>query len=125
MERLKQLARQPYVIATTGLGLVLLIAGFTKFTHLDVWMGYRPVFVSEMLPLTAENVMRAGGVFELALGALLVARKRVLEASLVSAVWLAMITVAMYKIGLWTTALRDLGIVFLALTVAVMAYERR
>lgn len=100
-----------------SLGIFMLIAGFSKFFILDYWTGYEPQLVIQLVPLTADQLVLAGGLFEALLGAVLVSGKRTKTVSLLTAFYLSLITLQMINLGFWDLAIRDSGLVMYALTV--------
>lgn len=101
-----------------GLAFVATVAGVTKFTNPGLWTGYEPEFLRNLLPLTAEQLMYGAGVVETAAGLALAAGYRVRQVASIVSVWLLAITVTVASKGMWTIALRDLGLVVLAYAVA-------
>jgi hypothetical protein len=106
-----------------GLAIFMLIAGLSKFVALDLWIGYEPRFLVELLPLTARQLTLAGGGFEAVLGlALLTGRKTFYTASL-TAIYLFSITVQLINLGLYDLAIRDFGLTLYAMSVAILNLE--
>lgn len=124
MNAKEEIARRKDQLPTYGLGIFMLIVGLSKFLILDFWVGYEPQFLVELLPITARQITTFGGVFEAALGALLLSGKRAFYAASITSLWLLIITVQMARLGLWDLAIRDLGLTFYALTVAVTNYRK-
>jgi len=106
-----------------GLSMFMLIAGISKFLILDFWIGYEPQFIIDLLPATARQLTLIGGVFEAVLGALLLSRKRTFHTASIISLWLWIITFRMAELGLWDLAIRDLGLTFYALSIAVENYR--
>lgn len=99
-----------------GLGILLLLAGASKFFILEYWTGYEPQILL-MLPFTAEQLVLLGGLFEATLGALLIAGRKAREVSLAVSVYLMLIALQLANLRMWDLAIRDLGLVFYALSV--------
>lgn len=106
-----------------GLGLFMLVAGLSKFVILDFWLGYEPQFIVELLPITARQLTLTGGLFEAVLGVLLVSGKRTFYAASITSLWLMTITVQMARFGLWDLMIRDLGLTFYAMSIALVSYR--
>lgn len=100
-----------------SLGFFISVAGLSKFVVPEYWTGYEPQIVKQLVPLSAENLMLTGGVFELVLGLMLIARRKVEHVSAILVLWLAAITVQLTRLGLWDLAIRDLGLTLYALSV--------
>jgi uncharacterized membrane protein YphA (DoxX/SURF4 family) len=81
-----------------GYGLVPIVAGADKFTHLLVdWDKYLSPEVEERLPIDGRSFMRIVGVIEIAAGILVLRRPRLGGA--VVAAWLAGITGNLLSMG--------------------------
>lgn len=111
-------------LPTYGLGIFMVVVGLSKFLILDFWVGYEPQFLVELLPMTARQLTLFGGIFEATLGASLLSGKRTFYAASVTSLWILSITFQMMRFGLWDLAIRDLGLTFYALTVAVTNYRK-
>jgi len=118
----KEIAERKDRLPVYGLGIFMVVAGLSKFLILDFWLGYEPQFLVGFLPMTARQITLFGGVFEAALGALLLSGKRTFYSASVTSLWLLAITFQVMRFGLWDLAIRDLGLTFYALTVAVTSY---
>lgn len=105
-----------------GLAFIALAAGISKFTHPGLWIGFEPQWLRSLLGFltNTQSIYLAGGA-ETVAGALLAYRYRIRLVASLLAVWLLTITVMVASLGLWTIALRDLGLVFLAYAVAADA----
>lgn len=103
--------------ATTGLALVFLLAGSTKFLLPSFWTGYEPEFLRSLSLVTSHQLLYIAGVSEILLGVWLSTGWRKKFSAAISTLWLSAITVQVTSLGLYAIAIRDLGLVFLALTV--------
>jgi uncharacterized membrane protein len=101
-----------------GLATVMALAGLSKFLLPELWVGYEPRLIVNLLPLTAEQLMYAGGFVEAAMGASLFLEYRVRATASLVCLWLLAITASVASMQLWTIALRDLGLLVLAYAVA-------
>ncbi|MFB6212998.1 MAG: DoxX family membrane protein [Candidatus Nanohaloarchaea archaeon] len=104
--------------ALYGLATVFLLAGVSKFFTPSLWTGYEPGFVTGLLPLTAKQFTYAAGHLEGLIGLLLFFDYRTRKVASIATLWLLAITISVATMQLWTIALRDLGLVALAYTVA-------
>lgn len=120
----EKLAEHREQLPIHGLGVFILVAGLSKFVIPDFWLGYEPQFIVELLPLTARQLTLAGGGLEALLGLVLLSGRKTFEAASLTAVWLSAITLQVARLGLWDLAIRDLGLVFYAASVALMNYQR-
>ena len=111
-------------ISALLLGLFLLIAGLSKFLILEFWMGYEPRFIVEFLPLAARQITLMGGVFEAFLGMILISGRKTFYTALITTIWIIAMTLQMLRLGLWDMAIRDIGLVFFAISVALMNYNK-
>ncbi|MFB6291903.1 MAG: DoxX family membrane protein [Candidatus Nanohaloarchaea archaeon] len=105
-------------VALYGISLVFLLAGLSKFALPELWKGYIPRFLYYTLPLWESQLSYAAGVFELAAGALLATKWRPRLVATLMTFWMLGITASVAAIGMWTIALRDLGLAALAYKVA-------
>lgn len=116
MELLDKTEYSNYVPAF-GLGVLMLLAGISKFIIPEYWTGYEPQLLLQLAPFTADQLLLIGGFIETSLGLALLVREKVSIVSLVVGVWIASITLQMARLGLWDLAIRDLGLTFYALSV--------
>ncbi|MFB6190808.1 MAG: DoxX family membrane protein [Candidatus Nanohaloarchaea archaeon] len=114
----KHIYRYREQAALYGLAAVALVAGLTKFFYTGLWAGYEPAFLRNLLPLTGTQLVYAAGAIETLAGSSLALRYRTRLVASIVTVWLLAITVTVASMGLWTIALRDLGLAVLAYTVA-------
>lgn len=106
-----------------GLGVFMLVAGISKFVILDVWLGYEPRFLVELLPATARQLTMMGGLFEASLGFALLSGRKTFYIASVTALYLATITFQLINFGLWDLVIRDFGLILYALSVAFLNYN--
>jgi uncharacterized membrane protein YphA (DoxX/SURF4 family) len=124
MELKQKLEDHREMIPAYGLGIFMLVAGLSKFVILDLWLGYEPRFLVELLPATARQLTMLGGLFEASLGLALLSGRKTFYVSLGVAVYLFAITLQLVSFGLWDLAIRDFGLTLYALSVAVWNYGR-
>lgn len=104
-----------------GLILVFLTAGVSKFVQTSLWIGFEPSFVANFVDST--TLVYLGGVFEITIAAGLMWCRTRKYFALTGFLWLSIITLQVVRFGLWDIAIRDIGLLFLALT--VVAYTWR
>jgi uncharacterized membrane protein YphA (DoxX/SURF4 family) len=124
MELKQKLEDHREMIPAYGLGVFMLVAGLSKFVILDLWLGYEPRFLVELVPLTARQLTMLGGLFEASLGLALLSGRKTFHVSLVVAVYLFLITLQLASFRLWDLAVRDFGLMLYALSIAVWNYGR-
>jgi uncharacterized membrane protein YphA (DoxX/SURF4 family) len=114
-------AYQAFTLLRVGFCVLPIVMGIDKFFNSMVfWPQYLADWINEIVPGTAQQLMYAVGVVEIVAG-LIVALKPRYGAYLVAA-WLAGIIINLVSYGEWTDiALRDLGLMLGALTLARLA----
>jgi hypothetical protein len=112
------------MIPAYGLGVFMIVAGLSKFVVLDLWLGYEPRFLVELVPLTARQLTMMGGLFEMVLGFALLSGRKTFYVASVTALYLAAITLQLVSFGLWDLAIRDFGLTLYALSVAFLSYDK-
>lgn len=101
-------------------GLLPLIAGIDKFTHiLTDWHEYLAPFIEGMIPGDPHILMYAVGVIEILAGLLVLARPRI--GAPIVFVWLLAITVNLLATSYWDVALRDAALAGGALALTRLA----
>jgi uncharacterized membrane protein len=101
------------------LGVFFLVAGLSKFVMLELWMGYEPRILINMLPVASREITVAGGALETLIGAGLLLRERTKYFSAAATAWMAAITVQVARLQLYDIAIRDVGLFFYALSVLI------
>ncbi len=101
-----------------GLALVVFLAGASKFFMPLLWTGFEPQWLQSLLPLTSEQFVYLTGGAETLLGLALASKRKTRLVASVICLWLLGITLTVASMGMWTIALRDLGLVVLAYYVA-------
>jgi uncharacterized membrane protein YphA (DoxX/SURF4 family) len=112
---------QAFTLLRVGFCVLPIVMGIDKFFNSMVsWPQYLADWINDVVPGTAQQLMYAVGVVEILAG-LIVALKPRYGAYLVAA-WLAGIIINLVTYGEWTDiALRDLGLMLGALTLARLA----
>lgn len=105
----------PEKIALAGLTTVFFLAGVSKFFQPGLWTGFEPSFISSLADST--TLVYIGGITETTIAAGLSWCRTRKYFSLVGFIWLFTITIQVINLGLWGIAIRDIGLLFLALTV--------
>lgn len=104
-----------------GFVVLPLLMGIDKFANfLAHWPDYLPPWLVDLLPMSPQTAMYAAGVIEI-IAAIAIAMKPRYAAYVVAA-WLAGITIILLTIpGLYDVALRDVGLLVGALSLALLA----
>ena len=118
---------QGFWLLRIGFTIAPILAGLDKFFELMVnWEIYLASWVDDLMPGGASDLMAFVGATEIAAGVLVALRPR--WGGYVVAAWLAGIIVNLLSLGdFYDVALRDLGLLLAALTLARLAavYDRR
>ncbi len=99
------------------LGVFMIVAGLSKLFILEYWTGYEPKIILQLVPLSAENLVLLGGLFEAFLGLGLVYGRKTKYFAGLTAFWLSIITLQVARLGIWDLAVRDFGLVLFAVSV--------
>lgn len=112
---------QAFALLRIGFTVAPIVFGLDKFTEwMADWSTYLWPGIADALPATADEVMLAVGVVEVAAGILVAVRPRV--GGYVVAAWLGGIIVNLLLVGGYLDiALRDFGLLLGALTLARLA----
>jgi hypothetical protein len=113
--------RQVLLLLRTGFTVLPIVFGLDKFTDLLTdWSQYLAPQIDALVPGTAHQAMLAVGVVEVLAGVLVAVRPRI--GGLVVAAWLAGIIGNLLLLGAdYDVALRDLGLLLAALSLARLA----
>jgi hypothetical protein len=113
--------QQAFLLLRIGFTIAPIAFGLDKFLGLLAdWPAYLWSGVDQLLPGTAEQVMLAVGVVEIAAGVLVAIKPRI--GGYVVAAWLAVIIVNLLLLGdALDIALRDVGLLIGALALARLA----
>jgi hypothetical protein len=111
-------AYQSFWLLRIGFFVAPLLAGIDKFWDFMVpWQQYLAGWVNDIIPGNAVDAMHMVGVVEIAAAFLVLIKPRI--GAYVVAAWLAGIIVNLVSLGdYWDVALRDLGLMLGALTLA-------
>jgi hypothetical protein len=120
-------AYQAFRVLHVGFTVAPVLFGLDKFFNLMVdWPTYLAPVISGLLPGTADQIMLAVGVVEIAAGVLVALRPRI--GGWVVAVWLwGIIANLLFVPGFYDVALRDFGLSLGAVALARLgaAYQAR
>jgi hypothetical protein len=113
--------RQVFQLLRIGFTVLPIVFGLDKFTDLLTdWSQYLAPQIDALVPGTAHQAMLAVGVVEVLAGVLVAVRPRI--GGLVVAAWLAGIIGNLLLLGAdYDVALRDLGLLLAALSLARLA----
>lgn len=101
------------------LGIFFIVAGLSKFVILEFWAGFEPAIIVDTLPFAADQLTLAGGVFEALIGVGLILRRKTVYFTAAATLWLTAITVQVARLGFWDLAVRDIGLIFYAFSLAL------
>jgi uncharacterized membrane protein YphA (DoxX/SURF4 family) len=120
-ERAGDPAQQAFLLLRTVFAVAPIAFGLDKFFNLLAdWPSYLAPFVDRLVPGTGQQAMYAVGVIEIVAGLLVAARPK--YGAVVVVAWLAGIIVNLLLLGeFYDVALRDLGLLLGALTLARLA----
>jgi hypothetical protein len=113
--------QQAFLLLRVGFTVAPVVFGLDKFLGLLAdWTSYLWPRVDALLPGTANQLMLAVGVVEIAAGVLVAVRPRI--GGYVVAAWLGVIIVNLLALGdFYDIALRDVGLLLAALALARLA----
>jgi uncharacterized membrane protein YphA (DoxX/SURF4 family) len=106
-------------------GLVPIVAGADKFTHILVnWDQYLAPSIANMLPIAPHTFMLIVGVIEIVAGLIVLAKPRV--GSIVVCIWLIGIALNLVMTGkYYDVAVRDIVMAIGAFSLFTLTHERR
>jgi len=111
-----------FLVLRIGFTVLPIVFGLDKFTNvLTKWEVYLAPWIVDMSPISAHQVMLVVGVIEIAAGVAVAIKPR--YAAYIVAAWLAGIIVNLLSYpGFYDVALRDVGLLLAALTLARLAF---
>ncbi|HET7583917.1 MAG TPA: hypothetical protein VFK13_03365 [Gemmatimonadaceae bacterium] len=114
-------ARQAYRLLHVGFTVAPIVAGLDKFFNLLTrWEQYLAPLVTNVIPLSAETIMRAVGVIEIVAGLIVAFKPRI--GGYIVGLWLLGIIVNLLIIpDYFDIALRDFGLALGAFALARLA----
>jgi len=102
------------LILRFGIGMVLFTFGIDQFRKWEPWAAYVPKWLRWVMLPNEKMFMRSHALSNIVLGLLLFSGWYLSWVSLITVVWLAMITFSTFFTD-WTIAMRDLGLTAAAL----------
>ena len=116
----------PFRALRFGLGLSAFLAGLDKFFNiLTNWEGYLSPLATNVLPLSAANLMRGVGVIEMFAGIIVLAGFTRLGGYVIAG-WLLMVAASLVTTGaFFDVAVRDVLIAIAAFTLARLSEVRQ
>ncbi len=110
-----------FVLLRIGFTALPIVMGIDKFTNvLTSWQGYLAPWIVDLSPLGAQQVMLVVGVIEIVAGIAVAIKPR--YAAYIVAAWLGGIVINLLSYpGFYDVALRDVGLLLAALTLARLA----
>ncbi len=121
---LKKLQLYAPHIPRIALGVVFLVFGLDKFRVPEFWIGFMPTWLTALLPFSAALFNYAQAAGESVLGVLLLMGRFTRSAAALCGVLLAGIVLVTFSTGLYDLAVRDIGLLGLALYVMLMPTEK-
>ena len=111
-----------FLLLRIGFTVLPIVFGLDKFTNvLTKWEVYLAPWIVDMSPISAHHVMLVVGVIEIVAGVAVAIKPR--YAAYIVAAWLAGIIVNLLSYsGFYDVALRDVGLLLAALTLARLAF---
>lgn len=112
-----------YLLLRIGFTLLPIAFGIDKFTNLLTdWQHYLAPWIVDALPVSGHHAMLLVGVIEIVAGLAVAIKPR--YAALIVAAWLAGIVINLLSHpGFFDIALRDIGLMLAALTLARLAWS--
>jgi len=107
------------IILRFGLGIVLLSFGIDQLRNWQPWAAYVPKWLRWAMLPNEKMFMRSHAISNVVLGLLLFSGWYLYWVSLITAIWLAMITFSSFFVD-WTIAMRDLGLTAAAITLYLL-----
>lgn len=112
-----------YLLLRVGFTVLPIVFGIDKFTNLLTdWQHYLAPWIVAVIPISGHQAMLAVGVIEIVAGLAVAIKPR--YAALIVAAWLAGIVISLLSYpGFFDIALRDIGLLLAALTLARLASD--
>ena len=102
-----------------GLGVVFFWFGVDKFIHPDFWIGFIPGYMIPLIPVSLALFNVIQGVVETVVGVLLIIGLWRQVAAIFAGLILIPIIVVTFGFGTYDLALRDIGLLSIAVVLAV------
>lgn len=104
----------------SGLAIVFLYAGVASLLAPENWIGFIPSFARNIFPASIFLVLFS--IYQIILGAWLLSNKKIFYASILSILTMFVIVIA--NISLLDIVFRDIAILFMAITLAILSNEK-
>jgi hypothetical protein len=120
-------ARQAYRVLQIAFTVIPIVSGIDQFLNkLADWSMYLAPVATRIVPLSAANIMRIGGVVEIVVGLLVALRPRIGAWAVAVWLWLIMINL-LAAASFYDNVLRDFGLSLGAVALARLAvvFDRR
>jgi uncharacterized membrane protein len=108
----------PHLCLSIGLGIVFFWIGVDILRHPDSWIGFIPTNLPVHIPTT--SLLKANGVFDMAIGLLLILR---IWPKLIAFLAMGHLAVIIITQGLDAVIIRDVGL--LGVTLALLSWPKR
>lgn len=104
-----------------GLSIVFFYAAVSAFLSPESWVGFIPLFIRKIIdPLIFLKIHSIG---ELILGLWLLSNKRIFYAAILCS--LSMISIIVFNFGALDIVFRDIAILFMSISLALLSYKER
>jgi len=106
-------------IARVGIAAVFLWFGIDKFVHTDNWIGWVPMWMQTLIPISLTSFMYIQGLIEALAGFLLLIGYKMRFAAFLAVITLLGIELAMFGTGQTEIMLRDAGLLAASLSLFI------
>jgi len=104
-----------------GLAIVFLYAGIASLLAPENWIGFVPGFIRDLFPASVFLVLFS--IYEISLGLWLLSNKKILSASILSA--LTVVVIIITNMFLFDIIFRDIAILFMAIALAIISGKEK
>ena len=104
-----------------GLAIAFIYAGIAAFLNPEAWIGFIPGFARSVIP--ASILLHIHSVFNVLLGIWLISNKKIFYASILAC--LAMVAIIVFNYSALDIVFRDIEILFAAIALTALSYQRR
>ena len=108
------------VVLRLGLGIVFFWFGVDKFIHPKFWIGFIPQFIKPFIPVSLGLFNNIQGVVEAVVGLLLIIGLWRQLAAAIAGIILIPIIIATFVLGVPDIALRDIGLLSIAIVLTII-----
>jgi hypothetical protein len=103
-----------------GLAIVFLYAAISAFLNPLAWVGYIPAFVQAIIP--AKIFLYVHSIFNMALSLWLLSNRRTFYASVIAS--LALLSIIAFNYTALDIVFRDVAILFAAIALAILSFNK-